>query len=66
MKVTHPMSKVKYILHWLRRAKRFFIRSEATILHSSFFISAKPSRFTSKNFHQHLIDVVNRFEFHSL
>ena len=21
MKVTHPMSKVKYILHWLRGAK---------------------------------------------
>ena len=48
------------------------------ILYSSFFISAKPSRFTfyrftlyssrftSKNFHQHLIDLVNRFEFHSL
>ena len=61
MKVTHPMSKVKYILHWLRRAKG----SERSD-HSSFFISAKPSRFTSKYFHQHLIDVVNRFEFHSL
>ena len=64
MKVTHPMSKVKYILHWLRRAKKV-LHSERSD-HSSFFISAKPSRFTPKYFHQHLIDVVNRFEFHSL
>ena len=61
MKVTHPMSKVKYIGY----AELKVLHSERSD-HSSFFISAKPSRFTSKNLHQHLIDVVNRFEFHSL